>query len=640
MTATSAERLRVAGLVLAAVAAWAATHTYYGVFHDGILYAMQAVVRWSGGPLAEDLFLRHGSQDDYTVFPILHGALIAALGLAAATKILVAAAHALWLAALALLARRLAATPALAILLVVVVAAGDARYGASGFLKFGEGVATPRVFAEALCLFALGLVLGGRVVVAVALLLAALATHPLVGLSGGAVVFLVAALRDRRLWALPPIGFAGAALAAGLDIGPAGLLFQRFDAEWLEAVRLRASYLFIDGYKLADACRMTGEAAALFVAARRAPGALATAFRAALLAMAIGLAATVVGVDLLENVLITQLQPWRMIWMTKVIALLAIGVLVAGDWGSPRERVLAFLLLFAVVTSGVSNLADIAQGVLGGALALVHLTGDRFRPIAAFALIAGALAAAANGLSIVETVGGLARFYERLGEGAGFVDWRFGLIRPGAVLLALVIFAAPRMIFAAPAIAAAAALAVTSLSVWDRRDDWRRYVENTAGRLPLPHSFESPAASVYWRGADMLPSVWFGLGRPSFVSRTQGAGSVFNRETAMAYQKREALVQAFDEDANANVARHRGKAAANPTLEDLAAICAHDEAPELIVLRAPVEGVETTIWRSPKPVVSVYLDPDTGQGLDGFQARRTRDHALHACEAVRAAAIR
>ena len=104
---------------------------------------------------------------------------------------------------------------------------------------------------------------------------------------------------------------------------------------------------------------------------------------------------------------------------------IAIGVLVAGDWGSPRERVVAFLLLFAVVTSGVSNLADIAQGVLGGALALVHLTGDRFRPIAALALIAGALASYVLGDSITQFSTCIGVYLFALGVGAwlsGFLD--------------------------------------------------------------------------------------------------------------------------------------------------------------------------------------------------------------------------
>src|ERR1700732_4754496 len=63
---TSRLVLAVAGLV--GIATWALSHSYRGIFHDAGLYTLQALARLHPDSLAEDAFLKFGSQDGFTIF--------------------------------------------------------------------------------------------------------------------------------------------------------------------------------------------------------------------------------------------------------------------------------------------------------------------------------------------------------------------------------------------------------------------------------------------------------------------------------------------------------------------------------------------------------------------------------------------
>src|SRR5262245_5227369 len=63
------------------LAANALAHPYRGLFHDARLYAAQIQERVEPGSLAGDLYLRYGSQDDYTLFSALMEPLVRAVGL-------------------------------------------------------------------------------------------------------------------------------------------------------------------------------------------------------------------------------------------------------------------------------------------------------------------------------------------------------------------------------------------------------------------------------------------------------------------------------------------------------------------------------------------------------------------------------
>ena len=87
-------------------------------------------------------------------------------------------------------------------------------------------------------------------------------------------------------------------------------------------------------------------------------------------------------------------------------------------------------------------------------------------------------------------------------------------------------------------VAVAAAVACTiSVSTWDQRTSWTRYVESGAASRDFA-SIIPQQASVYWDGG--IEMLWLGLDRPSYFSCNQGSGVLFSRGTAMAYGHRRA----------------------------------------------------------------------------------------------------
>src|SRR5258708_27996435 len=87
--ATSRLCLAVVGLL--GIAPWALSHSSGGIFHDAGLYTLQALARLHPDSLPQDVFLKFGSQDGFTIFGPIYAAASRLLGvdLAAPTLTLV-----------------------------------------------------------------------------------------------------------------------------------------------------------------------------------------------------------------------------------------------------------------------------------------------------------------------------------------------------------------------------------------------------------------------------------------------------------------------------------------------------------------------------------------------------------------------
>ena len=68
LNSCATSRLGLAAVALLGVATWALSHSYRGIFHDAGLYTLQALTRLHPGSLSEDVFLKFGSQDRFTLF--------------------------------------------------------------------------------------------------------------------------------------------------------------------------------------------------------------------------------------------------------------------------------------------------------------------------------------------------------------------------------------------------------------------------------------------------------------------------------------------------------------------------------------------------------------------------------------------
>src|SRR5690606_31078915 len=133
--------------------------------------------------LGQDVYLRFGSQDNYTIFSPLFAALISAVGLEPASALITLFSQIAFLCATWFLARQLMGRE-LAWLGLGIMLAVPGVFGANGLWNVFEGFATPRLFCEALTIAALSAAIARRFVVAGGILAVAFLIHPLMALAG------------------------------------------------------------------------------------------------------------------------------------------------------------------------------------------------------------------------------------------------------------------------------------------------------------------------------------------------------------------------------------------------------------------------------------------------------------------------
>src|SRR5580658_10183602 len=248
-------RLGALTICLLCFATWALVHGYQGIFHDAVLYTLQALARLDPGALSQDVFLRFGSQDRFTIFSPLYAGTIHLVGAErAAAALTLAFQLALFAGALAL--ARSVMPRALALLGVLVLIAVPGYYGPDRVFSCVEAFMTPRMAAEALVLGGIAGALCERRLLAALLIGAAALLHPIMAAAGiAALLAMYVALPYPRRALVLAIAIA-AALAAAAYTMRAGSALGRFDEAWWTLIRDRSPYLFLSHWTLDDWARV------------------------------------------------------------------------------------------------------------------------------------------------------------------------------------------------------------------------------------------------------------------------------------------------------------------------------------------------------------------------------------------------
>ena len=127
---------------------------------------------------------------------------------------------------------------------LVAVTAAIVLPGNLDFLRPGEPILTPRLFAEAITLYAMGSMLRGRPVRALLLLCLSITIHPLMTLPGLAVLFLYEAIKRPALWVVGAFATIVVLVLAIFGIQPFSRLLVNFDPAWLDDCPCPRLFLF------------------------------------------------------------------------------------------------------------------------------------------------------------------------------------------------------------------------------------------------------------------------------------------------------------------------------------------------------------------------------------------------------------
>jgi hypothetical protein len=534
-------KIATLALALMLVTLWLLMHGYHGLTGDGQIYAFQALARIHP-QLAADLYLQNTSQDQFTIFSPVYAWFIGWLGLENAARLLTVL-FTVWLLAAAwsfarAVTNRDAAWLALAFLLIV---AGD--YGGSGVFRFSEQYLTARLPAEALVITALACYLRGMKRFGLLLAIGALFVHPLIALPG--LLLLIC------LWLPSRVSVMGAILgvltvlgiaAAAAILPAASQVLTVMDAAWLEVVRERSQFLFLQLWSIHD-WDVNAQPflylafTALAVPDERIRKLCIAAALVGAAGMAIALIAGLIG----PVAILVQCQAWRWVWITVFVSALLLPVTALQVWRDDKCGPLCVILLISGWTlPAVDGTACILLAMIFWLTRTkIHARlGFYFRWVSAALGIAIAAWILVKSWTIVSPPSSVSG---RAALGAAQIPDIFALKIPAVLFGALLWWwiRTSRNIFV-PAFLCAMLVACsifilpaafkqsrTFASPRDVREfaDWANAIPPTSTVLVAP-------------ARDVGAFVWFTLGRPNYLAVDQSSGVVFSRATALEVQRR------------------------------------------------------------------------------------------------------
>jgi hypothetical protein len=534
-------KIDVLSLALMLLTLWLLTHGYRGLTGDGQIYAFQALARIHP-QLTTDLYLQNTSQDQFTIFSPLYAWFIGLLGLESAARLLTLVFTVWFLAAAWSFARAItgrdAAWLAVAFLLII---AGD--YGASGVFELLEPYLTARLPAEALTVTALACHVRGMKRLGLSLAMGALLVHPLIALPG--LLLLICLWLPTRVIVISAIGGVSAAVAiagitANLPLGSHVLTVM--DSAWLEVVRERSQFLFLQLWSIHDWELNARPFICLAFTAVVVPDIrIAKLCMAAALLGGAGLAVAYTAGLTAPIAILVQGQAWRWVWITVFAGALLVPVTALQVWRDEKCGPLcATLLVSGWVLPAVDGIACVS-------LALIFwLTRTYINARAAVYLrwVSASLGIAIVGWILIKSWEVVSTPTPPSGHASlGVVQMRniFGLKIPALLFGALVWWwiRTSRTIWV-PTFLSAMLLAWSililpvafkqshtfdSASGFDEFADWINAIPPTSNVLVAPPQ-------------DVGAFVWFTLGRPNYLAVDQSAGVVFSRATAVEVRRR------------------------------------------------------------------------------------------------------
>ena len=528
-------------LCLLLVTLWLCLHGYHGLTGDGKIYAFQAFARLNP-QLAADLYLQNTSQDQFTLFSPFYTWCITVFGLDDAARLLTML-FTLWFLAAAwsfaaAVTGRDAAWLAVAFLLIV---AGD--YGGSGVFRVLDPFLTARLPAEALAIVALACYVRGMKWLGALLAFGTLLIHPLMALPGLLlIVCLWLPLRVSIICAVAGV-FATLAIAlAAVNLPAAPHMLTVIDAPWLEVVRERSQFLFLQLWSIHDWDVNAQPFISLAVTAVAVPDRrIRKLCAAAALVGTAGLAVALIGGLVGPVAILVQGQPWRWVWIAVFISAVLVPFTALEVSRDQKCGPLCAMLLVSGWT--LPGFGGTACVVLASILWLIRERIDSV-PAAYFRWLAAALGAAIVAWILVKC-GTIVSPPTSPSAGAllGVVQEQniFALKVPAVLLGALIWLGirANRTTWV-PMLLSALLFAVSVLSFPAAFKQSRTLVDpaDTHEFADWAHAIPPTSTVLVAPPRDAGGFVWFTLGRPNYLAVDQSSGVVFSRATALEVRRR------------------------------------------------------------------------------------------------------
>jgi hypothetical protein len=511
-------------LLLTAFSIWFAANPYTGIRHDALLYSLEALAILDPLAFSKDLFLAYGSQGQFTLFPQLYAALINWIGLDIAAFTITFIGKLAWLSCAAYFSRKLLPASLWPIGLAAILIYPP-YYDAYHIFSYGESFATPRLYAEAASLLALGTWLSRKYSISILSIIIAVALHPLMALP---ILLLLGILfylefphqRTRFLIII----FVGITILLGLGvahISPADRLISSYDPEWLTAIHLRNLNVFLSEWGIEAWANIFFTGTILIFTQYTGTGTLKRIAAATFLTTIILLALSLLGSSELNNILLTQLQVWRVLWVTKIITLLILVALIPILWKKTfGSRLLVGFLVASFFTEGLSASLAVVIGIILNVIinrqSNLNFTGwlwDKLPlliPLPFFLMQLGA-----NSLPDSEHI---------------VRDW-LDTTSIGTILLFFMytLSSQKNKLWTYSSVALACLTFITSIWTWNMNSNVNpNFTQEQLAILQI----KIPKGSVILTPQG-ISQAWFVFGRAHYAGQIQTAGALFSRDTAL-----------------------------------------------------------------------------------------------------------
>ncbi|MGO9995982.1 MAG: hypothetical protein ACLPTF_26225 [Steroidobacteraceae bacterium] len=552
------------------VTLWSLTHRYRALDGDAELYAVQALARIRRG-LANDLFLQNLSQDRYTIFSPLYAWCIGLFGLRSAAMLLTVVFKVWFFTSAWWLARELSNRDTAFLATALLIVTGGA-YGAFNVFHYSEDWVTARSMAEALVITALALHFHGWKYTGLLASIVALFVHPLMALP----VFLLLVC----LWLPLRYGALGAAAGVLVSLGIAatslappsiGQVFTVIDADWLEVVRERSQFLFlqlwkVDDWKLTALPFLSLTASAAAISDPR----IRKLCLAAMLVAAAGLAVALIAGGIGPIAILLQGQAWRWVWIASFFSVLLLAPTAVSMWRDAKCGPLCALLMIAAWTfPSVDGDTCVALALLLWSVRN-RINGQMTRYTQMAAILLGAVVIMWIVANFWTTVRSPLPESGRESVAAQLTKNFMGLEGLSVVLVwSLATWIRSRQSLVA---LGAVSLAFLGVTVWllpgtftdmNRDGEMQQIEEFASWRNVIPAS-----ANVFVVPAhNSAAFAWFTLERPSYLTVDQSSGVVFSRATALEVRRRsDVLLPLVDPDWRllSGMKRYHGSGAGMP----------------------------------------------------------------------------
>jgi hypothetical protein len=451
-----------------------------------------------------------------------------------------------------------------------------------------------------------------RTLAAACVLVIALVIHPLMAFP----VALLAAL----LWLQPRVPWRSTAVLAvtGILLAVGGAYFLGgstpiMEGRWLLLARLRSAFLFIDQWQLGDWNCTFQTLFTLGLAAGVAQSRDARSLASATLWVASAGLLLAILCTFVNLYVLLQGQPWRWLWVARVVAILLLPGTLFALWRSGTTGRAAALLCGAgwtIMTPISMRSAPILMlgSVLAAASVIIWTLRTRIPRTSDVLLLRGAWAILVCGvLASLVTI--------RLGEQVRQAD---ADNEPYIVILLTFVAPAIALAIAAWRLAVArgrwipplvlVAIGCTLIgTAWpDATDRWfgRKFSSSAAADFADWRKQIPTSAEVFWW--EKLREIWFLLERRSYLTLSQETGMLFSEPLAEEVVRRALVLEPLvDTRFWINRAREDPDEPRNLTLPALIAVC---QDPELGFVISEVDlGTDAPAKRWPNPEDRIYL---------------------------------